>query len=167
VPTLTTLLHGTRKPEFYPVNGRKKGEPWKLGLSRYSEMLAVGAIVVYFQSTPNFYTEDASRAGIRSAIGLRPEGSIALRCVGGWSRPCRPCDPGRACRRSALSFGVRSALRSQTQTWESPEAILAYVACEGGLLFSIFHRFGQIDDTEHAIQQHDPPRQCLRANRHD
>jgi antitoxin HicB len=41
-------------PSFYPVKGLQKGRTVKLGVSRCSEMAAVDAIVVCFQSTPNF-----------------------------------------------------------------------------------------------------------------
>jgi hypothetical protein len=41
-------------PSFYPVKRVEKGRTVKLGVSRYSEMVAVDAIVVCFQSTPNF-----------------------------------------------------------------------------------------------------------------
>jgi hypothetical protein len=41
-------------PSFYPLKKLMEGRTVKLGVSRHSEMVAVDAIVVYFQSTPNF-----------------------------------------------------------------------------------------------------------------
>src|SRR2546427_11605882 len=40
--------------QFLPVKRVKKGRTVKLGVSTYSEMVAVDAIVVCIQSTPNF-----------------------------------------------------------------------------------------------------------------
>jgi hypothetical protein len=41
-------------PSFYPVKRVKKGRTVKLCVSRYSEMVAVDAVVVCIQSTPSF-----------------------------------------------------------------------------------------------------------------
>ena len=56
--------------------------------------------VVYLQiAGDRLDTEDASRAGIRTAGGARAEGAIAARYFGGGSEPGRTGDPGRTRRR--------------------------------------------------------------------
>jgi hypothetical protein len=56
---------------------------------------------------------DASRAGIRTAGGSRPEGSIASRYFGGWSELGRTGDPGRARRRVSTARHTYYAWRRQ------------------------------------------------------
>src|SRR2546425_6677567 len=50
----TIVRHKKLLPSFYPVKRVEKGRTMKLCVSTYSEMVAVDAIVVYIQSTPNF-----------------------------------------------------------------------------------------------------------------
>ncbi len=70
------------------------------GPAGFRAVLASGRQGRLFQRAGyRLYTDDASRAGIRSAGGSRPEASIASRRFRGWSRPCRPCNPGYAWRR--------------------------------------------------------------------
>src|SRR5690348_5040138 len=72
----------------------------KPGMLDFARIWQAACKNVLFQiAGERLHTENPSRAGIRRAGGSRPEGSVAPRCLGGWSDTRRTRDPGRARRR--------------------------------------------------------------------